>query len=754
MMSPEMSEARKQVRLLDAMPVSVVITGAEDNIIRYANEEVANLLEISPESMVGAHAPDFYVDPEDRRVMVSQLERQGRLSAHEVRLRKGTGGEVYCLISAVPISHHKSSCYLFTLLDISARKAFEWEIDKLSQALQHSPIAVLMYDEDGVVEYVNKAFVALTGYEAEEVLGRGLDVISSRQQDEAVSRKMWKTLRQGHVWRGETQHRNKSGREFWSMTHVAPLDEGKQAGARHFVSFMEDITKRKVAEGVLQERLQFIQTLMDAVPTPIFYKNIDGVYQGCNRAFEEYFGIIRPLLIGRTLHEMQPELDAGAFHERDIQLARRGGMEVYESHARRKDGEIRDVIFHKAAYRNASGTPVGIVGSVTDITERKRAEREARENESTLTHVLQGIRAGIMVVNPEGGTIEDVNDRVVEMLGRERSECRSSSCDSLHWLDEFGVPVASGTLLKPQTDKEYRLSLAGGGVLPVALTVLPTTIRGEPRILQILFDLSERKALERQLNLAQKLESVGQLAAGIAHEINTPIQYVGSNLTYMQEALARLAQAMEQCEQCTEVSGELKEELLEEIPDAIKDAQEGVGRVASIVQAMRTFSHPGSDEQVPLDVNDAIRSTVTIARNEWKYHSDVVLELDDTLPDLYCVPGDFNQVVLNVLVNAAHAVADKVGSSGEKGEIHVSTAREGDNVVIRIADTGGGIPEEHKDHIFDPFFTTKTVGRGTGQGLAITHAIVDRHHGDIDFSSIPGKGTTFVIRLPLEGAQS
>ncbi|MGE4292441.1 MAG: PAS domain S-box protein [Desulfovibrio sp.] len=737
---------REQILMLDAMPLPVVLTRATDSIIEYANERAGLLLSTSREELVGSYAPSYYWDPEDRARMVAILERDGCLLAHEARF-KGEGGGVSCLMSAVPTMYRDEPCYLFTLLDITERKRIEEEVAKYSQALQQSPIAVFVTDREGRIEYANKTFEALTGCSGAEVRGKTPAIFQEEGRNAEAFERMWVSLQRGRPWRGELNIHNKTGAEYWVMMHLGPLLDSTQQPT-HFIAFMEDVTKRKLSEGVLQERLQFIQTLMDAVPTPIFYKNIEGVYQGCNRAFEEYFGLQRPLLIGKTVADISTDKMALVYHQKDIQLARSGGVQIYESHARRKDGEIRDVIFHKATFRDAKGQPAGIVGNLTDITERKRVERESRENEATLRQALTGIRAGILVIDPDRQVVDDLNERAVELLGGKREDYLLKPGASIGWRDALGESVSQERLLEPQSDTEYRLVSPGHGVLPVALTVLPSTIRGKPRILMILFDLSERKALERSLNLAQKLESVGQLAAGIAHEINTPIQYVSSNLSFLGEAFGRITQELDRNDfAATEaVRGDM-----EEIPDAIKDAQEGVQRVSTIVKAMRNFSHPDAEAQVPVDINEAIRNTVTIARNEWKYHSEVILDLDETLPEVVCIPGDFNQVVLNVLVNAAHAVADKMGDSGERGEIRVRTTRSGKFAELTISDTGGGIPEGNRDKIFDPFFTTKVVGKGTGQGLAITHAIMERHQGEIDFQSEVGKGTTFTIRFPLEG---
>jgi signal transduction histidine kinase len=190
--------------------------------------------------------------------------------------------------------------------------------------------------------------------------------------------------------------------------------------------------------------------------------------------------------------------------------------------------------------------------------------------------------------------------------------------------------------------------------------------------------------------------------------------------------------------------------LLDEIPKAVQETLGGVERVANIVRAMKEFSHPGSAEKVLTDINKALQNTVTVASNEWKYVADLQLDLDASLPMLPCLPGELNQVFLNMIVNAAHAIEEvsKDGNAG-KGVIKVSTACNNGWAVIRIADSGAGIPEKLRSKIFDPFFTSKSVGKGTGQGLAIANnIIVDKHSGKISFESEVGKGTTFLIQLP------
>jgi signal transduction histidine kinase len=279
----------------------------------------------------------------------------------------------------------------------------------------------------------------------------------------------------------------------------------------------------------------------------------------------------------------------------------------------------------------------------------------------------------------------------------------------------------------------------------------------------------ERQIMEDQLRQSQKLESIGQLAAGIAHEINTPMQYIGDNTRFVKESFEAISKVLQgQTELLAAVrANAVTPELLAssekavaendlnflcaEIPSALAQSLEGVECVSKIVRAMKEFSHPGGKEKKPSDLNRAIESTITVAHNEWKYVAELNLELEPNLPLVPCYVSEFNQCILNLVVNAAHAIGDVVMQQpGTKGLITVITKSDGDHVEVRVTDTGTGIPEAARSKIFDPFFTTKEVGKGTGQGLSIVYTnIVKKHGGTVTFETAMGRGTSFILRLPI-----
>lgn len=293
---------------------------------------------------------------------------------------------------------------------------------------------------------------------------------------------------------------------------------------------------------------------------------------------------------------------------------------------------------------------------------------------------------------------------------------------------------------------------------------------GRPiQIVTIARDITERHQKEIQTRLNQKLESIGLLAAGIAHEINTPTQFISDNARFLLDAFGQLsriiagyqdvvraaeAKALFPAEVAAARSLEQDcefEYLKGEIPRTLEQSLEGLGRVGKIVRSLKEFSHPGSPTRAAIDLNHAVENAIMVCRHEWKYVADVVTDFEPSLPPVPCLADEFNQAILNLLINAAHAIADARSSSSDaKGTITVKTQQADGWVVVSIADTGAGIPDAIRDRIFEPFFTTKPLGKGTGQGLPIVRSVVvGKHQGKIGFVTQLGKGTTFTIQLPL-----
>lgn len=321
---------------------------------------------------------------------------------------------------------------------------------------------------------------------------------------------------------------------------------------------------------------------------------------------------------------------------------------------------------------------------------------------------------------------------------------------------EKAARAAAERLLEEKTKELYAAQLREQGKTEEAL-------RSREELANSLQELRETQSALLQ---ASKMEALGTLAGGIAHEINTPIQFISDNLSFLGDSFDDLKSLVETYERVIEAvpsNGQLSEPLqklaaakasldisfiLDEFPQAIEQSVDGVAQVSKIVRAMKSYAHGGTEEKTISDINATIKSAVTLSQNEWKHVAQLELHLAPDLPVIPCHAAELNQVVLNLLINAAHAIGEC--NKGQDGRIEIVTFQTGDMVQIEIRDNGSGIPDEIRNRIFEPFFSTKEVGVGSGQGLAIVHKIITENHGgSVDFTSSPDTGTCFTILLPV-----
>ncbi|QDV68148.1 Sporulation kinase E [Rosistilla carotiformis] len=402
------------------------------------------------------------------------------------------------------------------------------------------------------------------------------------------------------------------------------------------------------------------------------------------------------------------------------------------------------------------------------VTERTRHLREARKESEQLLAAIDSMMVGTDV----HGIVQRWNENAVAIFGIRAEDAMGTPLEALPI--QWETPGLVDHLLHNQnheTSMQLETSFPDPhGVLRVisfsSYPVVEAGIRYGTLILGT--DVTEHRVLEQQLQNAQRLESVGQLAAGVAHEINTPMQYLGDNLAYLnskfdkligylQSSCDLLEQADHSSVDCNLVA-ELREQantlslkkLYTQIPQALADSIDGVEHVSRIIRAMKELSHPGGEEASAVDINRALETTIAVSTNEWKYVAKIETDLDPSIEPVLGYPGELNQVFLNLIVNAAHAISDvTAGGSNGLGNIHIRSSQHQGFVKVEISDNGGGIPESIRGRVFDPFFTTKEVGKGTGQGLAIAHTVVvQRHAGKLSFDVEEGVGTTFVVDLP------
>ena len=522
----------------------------------------------------------------------------------------------------------------------------------------------------------------------------------------------------------------------------------------------------------LNER-KVLRALIDSVPDFLFVRDTQGKFVITNAHTALSLGAHSvEELIGKTVFDVLPA-DLAMAYAADDQEVMRSGEPLFNKEEKGvdRDGNTIHLLTTKVPIRGADGVVSGIAGVAHNISDRKANEnalRAAHQKAEVFINAVPSILIGmdrdsrVTRWNLAAATAFGLSE--AEVVGKQLAGCGvrwqspGMQNEIRFWCSEHKSRRCNPVPF--ERNGETRL---------LGLTVTSVKVSDESltELLVIGSDITDRTMLEDQLRQAQKLESVGQLAAGIAHEINTPTQYIGDNVRFLKESFQDLKGLLTEyarlltAAQSNALSPETVQEvalavertdagyLLEEIPRAIEQTLEGISRVSTLVSAMKEFSHPGTKEKIMLDLNHAIQSTITVARNEWKYVAEMETDLDPSLPLVSCQPGEFNQVILILIVNAAHAIGDVVGKDGSKGKIKVQTRNGPDSAEIRIQDTGTGIPEKVRARIFDPFFTTKEIGKGTGQGLAIARSVVvDKHGGTIRFESEEGKGTTFIIRLP------
>lgn len=534
---------------------------------------------------------------------------------------------------------------------------------------------------------------------------------------------------------------------------------------------LHDLEKQraKAADAVRQsqDQLLFMQTLIEAIPNPVFYKDKEGKYLGCNRAFEQCLGITRKDFVGKTVDELIPDESAAPHTQADDLIFETGEKQVHESQIRYADGTMHDVQFYKAAYKNTEGQIDGLVGVMIDVTERKKQENALRKSKQRLHQILDNVGIGIALIDPDM-RIQEVNLKMKEWFPHIENALR---CYEIFHkparLEPCAGCPAQKTLLDGTINETIESADAVNG--PRTYRMVTTPIHDDNNeviaIVKLMDDITDKLNMERELMQAQKMASIGQLSAGVAHEINNPTGYVSSNLTTLggyaddlgqlidnyQELLKALKSAapasvpesvIALVNTITAFEEEIEIDYIRnDLSTVINDCRGGTDRIKKIVDDLKHFAHPGQNKVQDTDINHELETTLNVVHNELKYKASVIKELGD-LPLIRANPQQLNQVFVNILVNAAQAIE-------KKGEIRIKTKCSNGQVVIQFSDTGHGIAPENIDKIFDPFFTTKEVGKGTGLGMNIVYNIVKRHFGTIDVESKIGEGTTFTIKLPI-----
>jgi two-component system NtrC family sensor kinase len=654
-------------------------------------------------------------------------------------------------------------------------------------------VGMVITDRGGRFRRVNAAFAALVGRSVDELLGTSFSALTSPDdvgRSQAVMRALLTKATETACF--EKRYLRPDGALIWVELNIRSLTDDDGAVVA-FLASGADVTARKVVEAELiraAEDTQRLALVARATSSAVVIADPGGRIQWVNDAFTRQSGYRPEEAVGRSRVELLHGPSSGsdelaAFGE----LLSRGEPADGDFHLTATDGrpyvanvQVRPVI--------EDGVVTHLIGVERDVTQRHQAEEALRIARTRAEWLAEALTLETELLGSVISAVPQMvfwKDRARHYVGCNTAYLGFRGCSDvagLRALEETGLgPVAETTRLL--TELETEVLASGAAVIDRQVTVsdpagLPRVLllsvlppgpasAGGRGIIGVVADVTQVREMEQKLAQASRLESIGQLAAGIAHEINTPVQYITSNTSFLVEAttdfiatagdIAQLSHDLDQTG-ADPVAGRARlRELVDrldlaglqdDVPSALRESQEGLTRLTQIVRAMKDYAHPGTALQ-DSDINQAIETTTQVCRNEWKYVARLELDLDPDAGLVPCYAGELKQVILNIVVNAAHALAEqRADATLGLGRITVSTRRERDEIVIRIADDGPGMPESVRERIFDPFFTTKGVGKGTGQGLSMARSVVvGKHHGRLEVTSTAGCGAEFVIGLPL-----
>ena len=782
------------------------------------------------------------------------------------------------------------------------------KIKLLESILQRVASPMFVIDRNHTIIYWNNSLAQLTGMSSFQMVGTKnqwkafydtkREVMADLVVDNNLERlnelysKFSSSLFTVNAYQAEGWYDNLNKKRRYIFFEAVPvMDANNQIVAA--VETLEDITERKLIEESVLDHNTFLQTVMDAIPNPIYYKDEDRRYLGFNAAYLDFLGYTAGDVVGKRLEELMPEKYVQQSIMFDFEVIKRKEGISYETTLINALKEKRRVVAHKAPFFRYDGSLAGIVGSFSDITEKARLN----EKISRLSMAVDQSSSSV-VMTDVAGNIEYVNRKFSEMSGYSAEEAIGQNprifqsgesspelyielwktissgkmwCGELHSRRKDGSMYWESACISPLIDTkgeitgyltvkdditerkqnearfaelfrlvehakmewentldhlrdfviladsdhhirrynriladltgrpvdglmgcDWRELLTDSGFVFKSLSenrgellnsssarfydinIYPIIEQNENKGFVIsLNDTTELRTITKELEKAygelketqlqlfqqEKMASVGQLAAGVAHEINNPMGFISSNPGSLDKYVNRLAEFISVEDQVVDALSDSasKEHVLDarkrlKIDHVLNDAHQliaesldGASRVRRIVQDLKSFSRVDQVEAAYINLNEALETTINIARNEIKYVATLTREFGD-IPQIKCFPQQLNQVFLNLLVNAAHAM------EGTQGCITVRTFCEGDNVLIQVSDTGCGMPENVRNRIFEPFFTTKEVGKGTGLGLSISYDIIKKHGGEITVESEVGAGTTFTVRLSVSSS--
>ncbi len=794
--------------LMDAMSEGVCII--KNHRFINANPSLEKILGVEPGTLIGRSNREFlnYRKGEVRALREAQLQGRRR-GSFELEITRPGGEKRQLLLTETPIpgSDEEDPRVFVVAYDITERKQMEIRLLERERSLQEAQhiaqVGNWEWDIGGNSLTMSEEMRRIFGFSPQDSFSSIVELIKTSLHPD--DRSNFTGAR--HLISPQSEDEDHTYRivkmdESVRWIRVTPpvvRTEGVQGTANVLLGTIQDVTSQRLTEEALEQRtldldgrvreldcLYGITQYVTDTEIPLD-KVIQDIVEHIPTGWHAPEQVCARIVIADSIYE------SNEFREtrwkQSVKLRPStvfpGQIEIF----RRCDHDEVDNLEQPRLEKGKALIEV-IASRLSSYLEHRHITEQLQKSETRIRAITDAAREAIIILDAQG-EVRYWNPAAEQLFGYTLEEIYGRS------LHDRIIPERNREAFK-KGFQQFKASDAGQNVnrtqeliglhkngeeIPCELSTATIVIDDEWQALGILRDVTERRKAEIKLQQANKMESIGTLAAGIAHEINTPTQFIGNNLRFLEDSFNDLNRVLasagrlvtledgattlqqELAEMRTAIEEAEVDFLLEEIPEAVQQSQRGVENVTRIVSSMRAFAHPGEDEKTPADLHKIIQDTVVVSRNEWKYVADLKEEFCEDLPEVPCYPGAFGQVILNLITNASHAIGVALeqrrnseshreeATGTEKGLITIVTTRRNDCAEIRVSDTGTGIPASIQKRVFDPFFTTKDVGKGTGQGLSLAHSvIVENHGGDINFETEPGKGTTFIITLPIKNS--
>ncbi|MBZ5536073.1 MAG: PAS domain S-box protein [Acidobacteriia bacterium] len=734
--------------LLESSPDGIVISRNDGKIV---------LINAQTEKLFGYRKDELLEQPiemlmPDHLRNVHTGHRTGYISAPRIRPmgsglnligRRKDGVEFPVEINLTPMFTEDGLLVISDIQDISETKRAKEALSKLSSAVEQTADTVAITDREGIIEYINPAFEKLAGYSLDEVVGKTFRILKSGKHDQEFYRNLWRTILSGQPFRGVLINKKKNGELYYEEKTVTPLKDGK-GNTTHFVSTGKDITDRKQAEESLRDSEKRYRLMFKSNPLPMWvYDQETYALLDVNEAAVRHYGYSREEFLNMTIKDMLPSDGAPVVLHAGSTL-REGSDAAPVWRHQMKEGTVIyvEISSHTLTF---AGRPAEIV-LANDVTERLKAEDALRESEERYRMLFTSANDGVFVntLTP-GGRVDqfiEVNDVACQSLGYSREELLKLTPTDIN-PHEFRDEVQS--LMRRILSEKHLLFESvqvakDGRRFPVEINLHLFDYRGQPLILSIVRDITERKQLEaekeemqRQLFQSSKLASIGELSAGVAHEIGNPLNSIINFGQLLKDA------------------GIARSEIERQVIDGIID--EG-GRIAKIVRDLLAFARRDSQELARVNIGETINNSMSLFGRQLDTDGiSVEINVGEDIPPVMASGSLLRQVIVNMITNARHALRAK-STDSKVFRITVRAVGRGEGTIVRIEffDNGVGIPRQNLDKVFDPFFTTRRDSGGTGLGLSLSFGIVRTYGGTVTVESEEGAFTRFRVELPAAPA--